>query len=136
MAKDHPTATNLPDNPRKRRPRAQNFDKALGLAIRRRRILLGFTQQQLADRIGVTYQQQHKYESGRNRIAAGRLHEIVAALDWTIADALGDLDNPPRTTASERRRLEVGAWFAKLSDRKADAVLRLVRALAEPEGDQ
>jgi hypothetical protein len=29
-----------------------------------------------------------------------------------------------------------GQWFAKLSDRKADAVLNLLRALAEPEADQ
>jgi hypothetical protein len=81
-------------------------------------------------------QQQHKYESGRNRIAAGRLDDICRALDWSIADALQALDQSPRTTASERRRTLAGQWFAKLSDRKADAALNLLRALAEPGGDQ
>ena len=39
-------------------------------ACARRRIMLGLTQQQLADLIGVTYQQAHKYEKGINRMTA------------------------------------------------------------------
>ena len=35
--------------------------------------MLGLTQQQLAEMIGVTYQQAHKYERGINRVSAGRL---------------------------------------------------------------
>ena len=35
--------------------------------------MLGLTQQQMAELIGVTYQQAHKYEKGVNRIAGGRL---------------------------------------------------------------
>jgi transcriptional regulator with XRE-family HTH domain len=52
----------------------------VGARIRERRIMLGLTQQQLADLIGVTYQQAHKYEKGINRIAAGRLSGIAHAL--------------------------------------------------------
>jgi transcriptional regulator with XRE-family HTH domain len=51
--------------------------------IRNRRILLGLSQQQFGDLIGVTYQQAHKYEKGLNRVAAGRLHDIALALQWT-----------------------------------------------------
>ena len=40
----------------------------------------GLTQQQMADLIGVTYQQAHKYEKGINRVAAGRLYSIARAL--------------------------------------------------------
>ena len=42
--------------------------------------MLGLTQQQLAELIGVTYQQAHKYEKGINRVAAGRLYGIARAL--------------------------------------------------------
>ena len=42
--------------------------------------MLGLTQQQMADLIGVTYQQAHKYEKGINRVAAGRLYSIARAL--------------------------------------------------------
>ena len=52
---------------------ATDIDLHLGRRLRRRRRLLGLTQQQMAELIGVTYQQAHKYESGTNRIAAGRL---------------------------------------------------------------
>ena len=44
--------------------------------VRERRIALGLTQQQLAERVGTTYQQAHKYETGLNRIAAGRRHAL------------------------------------------------------------
>ena len=60
--------------------RTQDVDRYVGARIRERRIMLGLTQQQLADLIGVTYQQAHKYEKGINRIAAGRLSGIAHAL--------------------------------------------------------
>jgi transcriptional regulator with XRE-family HTH domain len=48
--------------------------------MRERRIMLGLTQQQMAELIGVTYQQAHKYEKGINRVAAGRLYSIAQTL--------------------------------------------------------
>jgi len=47
--------------------------------------MLGLTQQQLAEMIGVTYQQAHKYERGINRVSAGRLFEIARALSAPIS---------------------------------------------------
>ncbi len=55
------------------------MDRHVGIRIRERRTMLGLSQQQLARRVGVTYQQAHKYERGLNRISAGRLHEIALA---------------------------------------------------------
>ena len=62
------------------KPRAQDVDRHVGARMRHRRVTLGLTQQQMADLIGVTYQQAHKYEKGINRIAAGRLYSIAKAL--------------------------------------------------------
>ena len=62
------------------RPRAQDVDRYVGDRMRQRRIMLGLTQHQLADLIGVTYQQAHKYEKGVNRIAGGRLYQTAQAL--------------------------------------------------------
>ena len=53
--------------------RTQDVDRHVGARVRERRIMLGLTQQQLADLIGVTYQQAHKYERAINRVSAGRL---------------------------------------------------------------
>ena len=72
------------------RSRALDVDRYVSLRIRQRRIMLGLTQQQLAELIGVTYQQAHKYETGINRISAGRLYHIARALgvDDAQADAI------------------------------------------------
>src|SRR3954452_18813166 len=66
------------------RSRALDVDHYVSLRIRQRRIMLGLTQQQMAELIGVTYQQAHKYETGINRISAGRLYQIAQALGVEI----------------------------------------------------
>jgi transcriptional regulator with XRE-family HTH domain len=62
------------------RARAQDADRHVGARMRERRIMLGLTQQEMAELIGVTYQQAHKYEKGINRVAAGRLYNIAQGL--------------------------------------------------------
>jgi transcriptional regulator with XRE-family HTH domain len=62
------------------RCRAQDTDRRVGARMRERRIMLGLTQNQLAELIGVTHQQAHKYEKGINRIASGRLYDIAHSL--------------------------------------------------------
>jgi transcriptional regulator with XRE-family HTH domain len=49
-------------------------------ACAERRIMLGLSQQQLAELIWVAYQQAHKYERGTNRMAAGRLYKAAQLL--------------------------------------------------------
>lgn len=77
-----PSAKTMTSNSNPGRPanRANDTDRHVGARIRERRIMLGLSQQQMADLIGVTYQQAHKYERGINRISAGRLHEISLVL--------------------------------------------------------
>lgn len=50
-----------------------------------RRLICGVTQLQLAEKLGVTFQQVQKYEKGSNRIGASRLHQISLALDVPIS---------------------------------------------------
>lgn len=51
----------------------REIEKSIGVAIRKRRTELGLTQEQLAKKLGLSYQQIQKYETGLNRITAGRL---------------------------------------------------------------
>ena len=74
------------------RSRALDVDHYVSLRIRQRRIMLGLTQQQMAELIGVTYQQAHKYETGINRISAGRLYQIAQALGVDISYFFEDVD--------------------------------------------
>ena len=59
-------------------------DIHVGGQIRTRRLLLGMNQEELAQRLGLTFQQVQKYESGANRVSASRLWEIAAILKMPI----------------------------------------------------
>ncbi len=59
-------------------------DSHVGQRLRIRRNMLGITQGDLGDKIGLTFQQIQKYERGANRISASRLFEISRALDVPI----------------------------------------------------
>ena len=63
---------------------AAEIDLHLGRRLRRRRRLLGLTQQQLGDRAGVRFQQIQKYECGANRLSAARLWELAEALETPV----------------------------------------------------
>jgi transcriptional regulator with XRE-family HTH domain len=52
------------------------IDKHVGNRVRMRRLMLDLTQMQLADGLGLTFQQVQKYEKGINRISASRLHRL------------------------------------------------------------
>ena len=78
--------------PRRSSSRTQDIDRYVGARIRERRIMLGLTQQQLADLIGVTYQQAHKYERGINRVSAGRLFEVAQVLSVRVNYFFDGLD--------------------------------------------
>jgi DNA-binding transcriptional regulator YiaG len=57
------------------------IDVQIGRRIRARRRLLGLNQTELARRIGVTFQQVHKYETGQSSVTAARLYAIATALE-------------------------------------------------------
>ncbi|MEO1305195.1 MAG: helix-turn-helix transcriptional regulator [Pseudomonadota bacterium] len=66
-------------------------DNHIGRRIRNARIDAAMTQSQLADYLGCSSQQVHKYESGSNRVSAGTLFVIARVLDhpldWFFIDA-------------------------------------------------
>ena len=81
-----------------------DIDLHLGKRLRRRRRLLGLTQQQLADAVGVRFQQIQKYECGANRISAARLWALSEALEVPVGyfyDGLADVAQ--RDMAAERQ---------------------------------
>jgi len=80
-------AKNLDKHVRARR--ADNRDAEVGRRVRSRRLECRLSQTELADRIGVTFQQVQKYEKGVNRIGAGRLQRISEALEVPISFFFG-----------------------------------------------
>ena len=60
------------------------IDAYVGQRLKLRRGHMGLTQTQLADMLGLTFQQIQKYEKGQNRIGAGRLYHLARALNMPI----------------------------------------------------
>jgi len=120
------------EKPKKGRSTAA-IDDHVGTRIRERRIMLGLTQQQLAEMIGVTYQQTHKYERAINRVSAGRLFEIARVLSAPISyfyEGVGE-KGPRQITPRQRMQLEIARNFAEIRNEKhQEAVSQLARALA------
>ena len=98
--------------------------------------MLGLTQQELAELIGVTYQQAHKYEKGINRIASGRLFTIAQALGVDVGyffDAM-DSERSFKPTPQQRMLLELARNFISMPSHKhQEAICNLARALNQPE---
>src|SRR5947207_5401337 len=113
--------------------RTEDIDRHVGARVRELRIMLGLTQQQLADLIGVTYQQAHKYERGINRVSAGRLYEIAQVLSVPVGyffDGLQE-ENTRAVSPRERMCLELARNFAQIpNERHQQALSQLARVLA------
>ncbi|NJO36098.1 MAG: helix-turn-helix domain-containing protein [Rhodospirillales bacterium] len=118
------------------RRRADDVDRWVGKRVRERRLTLGLSQQQLAQLLGVTYQQAHKYEKGVNRIAAGQLYMIARTLGVDVSyffDGLVDGEGlkPP---APQRMLLELARNFQALPSARQQGVLcELARIMVEGE---
>jgi transcriptional regulator with XRE-family HTH domain len=108
--------------------------------MRERRIMLGLTQHQVAELIGVTYQQAHKYEKGMNRVAAGRLYSIAQALGVEVSYFYEGLQTASRLVPSPQQRmlLDLARNYLNIPVRQhRAAIVALTRALAEGEnGDK
>ena len=116
------------------RPRPQDTDRYIGAKLRERRLMLGMTQQQMAELIGVTYQQAHKYEKGINRVAGGRLYAIAQALGVEVSffyEGIGTEAGAFEPTPKQRLLLELTRSFSSITSRRQqEAVCSLARALA------
>jgi transcriptional regulator with XRE-family HTH domain len=108
------------DNPRA----AGAVDKKIGTRIRTRRLEIGMSQEALAAKLGITFQQVQKYEKGVNRVAASTLLDLSEALGVPVTELLPlrQVEGAPSLMDDP----EVAAFLPLLRDLNADGV----RALA------
>jgi transcriptional regulator with XRE-family HTH domain len=126
----------MPPEKRVGRARPQDIDRHVGARMRQRRIMLGLTQHQMAELIGVTYQQAHKYEKGINRVAAGRLYSIAQALGVEISYFYEGVQTSDRFVPSPQQRmlLDLARNYLNIPvPEHQKAIVALTRALAEDE---
>src|SRR3954447_9224107 len=129
-------ATALENKGNLSRRRVQDADRHVGRRLRERRMTLGMSLQQLAEVIGVTYQQARKYEKGVNRLAAGQLWRAAQGLGVGIDYFFAGLGGQPAFKPSGRRHLLLDltrSYLAIPDPRRRAALCDLVRALVTAE---
>jgi transcriptional regulator with XRE-family HTH domain len=118
---------------------ATKYDKLIGEKIRGQRLKMGLTQEELGDKLGVTFQQVQKYEKGINRVGSGRLYEIAELLEIPVASFF-EGDTKPRTgrnpspfdLLADPTSMRMAREFSKIGDMKTRrAVLALVERMVE-----
>ena len=101
-------------------------DAHVGKRIRHRRWMVGMTQQQLADQVGIKFQQIQKYETGMNRVSASRLWDISKVLNVDVAFFFEGLDEGvPSVTSNSDMPGDI------LTDKEALELLRSYYAIPE-----
>ena len=97
------------------------IDVHVGQRVRMRRKALGLNQEQLGVALRISFQQLQKYESGRNRISASRLHSIATELEVPIDFFFEELSSPETSTCQDIQSLEL-KLFMQLSTEEGIAL--------------
>lgn len=130
---------------------ANEIDLHVGRRLRRRRRLLGLTQQQLAQSIGIRFQQVQKYECGANRVTASRLYELASALQAPVSyfyeglsagnSAIIPTVAPANDSdlgsdlMSQKETMELIRAYYRLGERPRRRLLDLAKALQDDASD-
>ncbi len=112
-------------------------DIHVGKRIRHRRWMIGMTQQQLGDKVGIKFQQIQKYETGMNRVSASRLWDIADTLGVTISfffEGLSEGDTPAAATndmMAEKEALDLVRSYYAIPEAQRRRLFDLARVLSE-----
>ena len=128
-------------------------DVHVGGRVKLRRTLLGLSQEELADAVGVTFQQVQKYERGTNRMGASRLFDMATVLDVSVSYFYQDMpkeirarksnevtppsesfelaNDPELSLYTKRETLELVRYYFQISDKQTRTELMdLIQALS------
>ncbi|MEE9428771.1 MAG: helix-turn-helix transcriptional regulator [Paracoccaceae bacterium] len=117
-------------------------DVHVGQKIRRRRWMVGMTQQQLAEQVGIKFQQIQKYETGMNRVSASRLWDIAETLevsvsfffdgieDEKVAERIGNAAIPGDIMA-DKEALELVRSYYAIPENQRRRLFDLARVLSD-----
>ena len=117
-------------------------DVHVGKRIRHRRWMVGMTQQQLAEKVGIKFQQIQKYETGMNRVSASRLWDIAEAVDVPVSFFFEGLDDSPAATGSasssipgdimaDKEALELVRSYYSIPENQRRRLFELARVLSD-----
>ena len=113
---------------------AHPVDVHVGKRVRHRRWLVGMTQQQLAERVGIKFQQIQKYETGANRVSASRLWDIAETLQ-VLEDAASSGSAPrdaiPSDLMGDKEALDLVRSYYAIPENQRRRLFELARVLSD-----
>lgn len=116
-------------------------DVHVGKRVRHRRWMVGMTQQQLGEAVGIKFQQIQKYETGMNRISASRLWDIAHAMDVPVSFFFEGLEegesgaaaptNTPGDLLADKEALELVRSYYAIPENQRRRLFDLARVLSD-----
>ena len=117
-------------------------DVHVGKRVRHRRWMVGMTQQQLAEKVGIKFQQIQKYETGMNRVSASRLWDISEALEVPVSfffDGIDEQDSidqvagaaVPGDIMADKEALELVRSYYAIPENQRRRLFELARVLSD-----
>jgi len=117
-------------------------DVHVGKRVRHRRWMVGMTQQQLAGKVGIKFQQIQKYETGMNRVSASRLWDIAEALtvpvsfffegiDEKVDAAALDKNGVPGDILGDKEALELVRSYYAMPENQRRRLFELARVMSD-----
>ena len=112
-------------------------DIHVGKRVRHRRWMLGMTQQQLGEAVGIKFQQIQKYETGMNRVSASRLWDVAEALGVTISFFFEGLNEAANTLPSggdilaDKEALDLVRSYYAIPEAQRRQLFDLARVLSD-----
>ena len=112
-------------------------DLHVGQRVRQRRWLFGMTQQQLAEKVGIKFQQIQKYETGTNRISESRLWDISEAMDVPVTfffEGLGEIDEDKaqkKYILEDKEALDLVRSYYAIPEHQRKRLFDLARVLSD-----
>lgn len=110
---------------------AHPVDEYVGKRVRQRRWMVGYSQQQLGEAVGIKFQQIQKYETGMNRISASRLWDIAETLSVPITFFFDGYDGKTLEAGSDLSKS--GGQGDLLADKEALDLVRSYYAIPETQ---
>lgn len=117
---------------------ANSIDIYVGKRLRRRRRLLGMTQQSLGEQVGIRFQQIQKYECAANRISASRLFDLSEALHvpvqyfyegLSMKDVANDTGGLPADVMNRKETMELVRAYYSMPEDTRRRLLELARSM-------
>jgi transcriptional regulator with XRE-family HTH domain len=119
-------------------------DVHVGKRVRHRRWMVGMTQQQLAEKVGIKFQQIQKYETGMNRISASRLWDIAETLSVPVAyffegmngeeaeaQTAANMQGVPGDILADKEALELVRSYYAIPENQRRRLFELARVLSD-----